>query len=205
MRYPLAPNPVFWTIQGEAHLRGFQMAFVRLGGCSVGCANCDTNYKVDGRATAAEIVEMVRAVSPVDDRDGWVWITGGEPSDHDLRPLLGELKRAGFSTAVASSGVRRIIAPVDWLSISPHSAEPGAFVQRYGNEIKLVDGLGGLSLEDWAAAWPDDRTDFMYRYVQPEWRDDGECPESLARCKAFMRTRPRWSLSRQDHKHWAVA
>ncbi len=50
MRYPLAPDPIFWTLQGEGHLRGFQMAFIRLGGCSVGCVQCDTYYKVDSRA-----------------------------------------------------------------------------------------------------------------------------------------------------------
>lgn len=205
MRYPLSPNPIFWTIQGEGHLRGFQMAFVRLAGCSVGCAQCDTDYRVDSRADEAEIVDRIRAVCPQGDRDWWVWITGGEPTDHDLRPLLAALKQAGFSTAVASSGARRVIPPVDWLSISPHTTDPGKFLQRYGNEIKIVDGLGGLTLDAWGEAWPDDRTDFLYRYVQPLWRDGAECPDSLARCKEFLRTRPRWSLSRQDHKYWGVA
>lgn len=205
MRYPLAPNPIFWTIQGEGHLRGFQMAFVRLAGCSVGCAQCDTDYRVDGRATEDEIADRVRSVIPSGDRDGWVWVTGGEPTDHDLRPLLAALKRGGLSTAVATSGTRRLIAPVDWVSVSPHCAGPGGFQQRYGNEIKLVDGLGGLSLDQWHEAWPDDRTDFMYRYVQPLWKDGTECPESMARCKAFLVAHPRWSLSRQDHKYWNVA
>lgn len=45
MKYPLSLNPIFWTIQGEAHLRGFQMCFVRLAGCSVGCEHCDTDYR----------------------------------------------------------------------------------------------------------------------------------------------------------------
>lgn len=205
MRYPLSRNPVFWTIQGEGHLRGFQMTFVRLAGCSVGCAQCDTDYKVDSRATADEIVDMVTEVQPAGDRDAWVWITGGEPTDHDLRPLLRELKVRGFSTALATSGVRRVIAPVDWLSVSPHGADRGAFLQRYGNEIKIVDGLNGLSLEQWASAWPDADTDFMYRYVQPLSVDKVEDPASLARCLAFLRHRPRWSLSRQDHHAWGVA
>jgi organic radical activating enzyme len=208
MRYALAPDPIFWTLQGEGHLRGFQMAFVRLAGCSVGCAQCDTNYRVDSRATEDEILERVRAVVPDGDRDGWVWITGGEPSDHDLRPLLGALKGAGFSTAVVSSGVRRIIPPIDWLSISPHSADPVKFQQRYGSELKIVDGLGDLDLDAFYEAWPDDKTDFMYRYVQPLWVGDpqtgGEDPASVERCKAFLKKHPKWALSRQDHKHWGV-
>jgi 7-carboxy-7-deazaguanine synthase len=203
-RYPLAPDPVFWTLQGEGHLRGFQMAFVRLAGCSVGCHECDTDYRVDSRATAEEIVDRVIDVMPPGDRDGWVWITGGEPTDHDLRPLLSSLKARGLSTAVATSGVRRFIPPVDWLSVSPHSAARELFQQRYGSELKLVDRLNGLDLEHWAEQNPDDESDFMYRYVQPSSRDGVEDPDSLARCLAFLRRRPRWALSRQDHRWWRV-
>jgi organic radical activating enzyme len=208
MKYPLAPNGVFWSIQGEGHLRGFQMSFVRLAGCSVGCSGCDTNYSVAERLTEAEIVARVATVRPAGDRDAWVWITGGEPTDHDLRPLLGALKAAGHSTAVATSGAARMIPPVDWLSVSPHSSAPGAFLQRYGNEVKLVDGLNGLHLEEWAEAW-DGQADFFYRYVQPlsESGPAGyvEDPASLARCLAFLKRRPRWALSRQDHHAWKVA
>ena len=210
LRYALAPNGVFWSIQGEAHLRGFQMTFVRLAGCSVGCPQCDTNYSVAARATAPEVVDLVRGVQPPGDRDGWVWITGGEPTDRDLRPLLGALKGAGYSTALATSGVNRMIPPVDWLSVSPHSSDPARFQQRYGNEVKLIDGLHGLDLEQWADQW-DREIDFMYRYVQPISRRDAtntrwvESPESLARCLGFLRRHPRWALSRQDHHHWSVA
>lgn len=202
IRYALSPNPIFWTIQGEGHLRGFQMAFVRLAGCSVGCPQCDTNYRVDSRADVGDIVGRVEAVTPATSRDRWVWITGGEPTDHDLVPLLRGIRSAGMSTALATSGVRRFIPPVDWLSVSPHSNE---LAQRYGSEIKIVDGLFGLSLERWHADNPDDSTDFMYRYVQPLSIDGVEDKASLDRCLEFLRTRPNWSLSRQDHKHWGVA
>lgn len=204
VKYPLAPNPIFWTIQGEGHLRGFQMAFLRLAGCSVGCAQCDTDYRVDTKADADEIVARVVSAIPLDDRDNWVWITGGEPTDHDLRPLLRALKQCGLSTAVATSGSKRLIPPVDWLSVSPHSYAATSFQQRYGNELKLTDGLNGLDLEVWYELWPDNDTDFMYRYVQPLWEDGRENPESLERCKAFLKKHPRWALSRQDHKYWGM-
>jgi organic radical activating enzyme len=200
--YPLAKDGVFWTLQGEGHLRGFQMAFVRLAGCSVGCAECDTDYRVDSRASADDIVMRLGDVTPEQSRDRWVWITGGEPTDHDLVPLLRALRASRFSVAIASSGSRRMIPPVDWLSVSPHG---NALVQRYGSEIKLVDGLGGLDLERWHAENPDDSNDFMYRYVQPLSIDGVESKSSLQRCLDFLRTRPNWSLSRQDHRHWSVA
>lgn len=207
--YSLAPSGIFWTIQGEGHLRGFQMAFVRLAGCSVGCPGCDTDFTVAERVDVEAIVDRLASVIPPGGRDRWVWVTGGEPADRDLRPLLTGLKSAGMSTAVATSGVKRVIPPVDWLSVSPHSADPSKFQQRYGSEIKLADGLNGLSLNEWYAAFPDDQTDFMYRYVQPLWIGDAqsgrEDPESLRRCLAFLRGHPNWALSRQDHKAWGVA
>ena len=215
--YPLAPRGLFWSLQGEGHLRGFQMGFVRLAGCSVGCASCDTDYSVAEKVPAEEITRRAFLEWP-HDRDQWVWITGGEPTDHDLGPLLKELRKSGYSTALATSGARRMIPPVDWLSVSPHSIEPEKFMQRYGSEIKLVDGLNGMDLEAWAAEW-DGKIDYMYRYVQPlslpvrETTDSTtgrarvyrEDPYSLERCLAFLRRHPRWALSRQDHHHWGVS
>lgn len=202
-KYPLASPAIFWTIQGEGHLRGFQMVFVRLAGCSVGCAQCDTDYRVSHRADAMDIALAAGAVAKAS-RDRWVWITGGEPTDHDLRALLAALKVHGFSTAVATSGCNRLVPPVDWLSVSPHSADPAEFQQRYGSELKLTEGLNGMDLDAWHKEWPDDRTDFLYRYVQPLWKDGQEDPVSLARCLAFLECHPSWALSRQDHKHWKV-
>lgn len=208
MKYSISPNGIFWTFQGEGHLRGFQMAFVRLAGCSVNCAGCDTDYTIAEKLDTAEIITRLARVIPDGDRDKWVWITGGEPADRELRPLLSALKSEGYSTSVATSGVKRLIPPVDWLSVSPHSADPALFQQRYGNELKLADGLNGISLDDWYAAWPDDKTDFMYRYVQPLWIGDAktghEDRDSLGRCIDFLRKHSRWALSRQDHKHWNV-
>lgn len=205
-RYPIAPNGIFWSIQGEGHLRGFQMGFVRLAGCSVGCPQCDTNYSVARKLTAEEIVAEAEATWPKD-RDRWVWITGGEPTDHDLIPLLRAFGRE-HRVALATSGVRSFIPPVDWLSVSPHTLEPSRFKQRYVQELKLVDGLHGLSLDTWADAW-DGTVDVFYRYVQPlsVRTSTGfvEDPASLARCLAFLRKHPKWALSRQDHHVWSVA
>ena len=199
--YGIAPDGIFWSLQGEAHLRGFQMAFVRLAGCSVGCPQCDTDYSLHERLTVDAIVARVQEVTPAS-RDQWVWITGGEPADRNLLPLLTGLKRAGFSTAIATSGKHRVIPPCDWLSVSYHGGYP--LLQKYGNEIKLVDGLNGMDFDDFLSQYPDEHTDFLYRYVQPLWRDGAEDASSLRRCLEWLRSHPNWSLSRQDHKHWTM-
>lgn len=199
--YSLSKNPVFFSIQGEGHLRGFQMTFIRMAGCSVGCPNCDTDYAKDSEMSAEALAEWADKITPKEQRDRWIWITGGEPTDQNLNPLIKELRTRRFSIALATSGKRRFIPAVDWLSVSPHNLEA---VQLYGSEIKLVDGLNGLSLEDWVDAYPDSKTDFMYRYVQPLSIDNVESPESLERCLKFLKTNCNWALSRQDHHIWEV-
>ena len=203
MKYPLAPKGVFWSLQGEGHLRGFQMCFLRLAGCSVGCVECDTDYSVASKHSAEDLATLCDEATPQGALDRWVWITGGEPADHDLRPLIAALRAKRFSVAVATSGHKRVIPPVDWLSVSPHN--PDKVMQVYGSELKLVDGLGGLSLEDCLKRLP--WRGAMYRYVQPLWDVANDCEDdtSLQRCLEFLKAHPDWSLSRQDHKHWGVA
>jgi len=144
----------------------------------------------------AEIADWASRETPANARDRWAWITGGEPADHDLRPLISELRKERFSIAIASSGHKRFTPPVDWLSISPHGMEQ---VQMYGNEIKLVPGLGGLDPWEWCRRY-DATSDFWYRYVQPMEIDGKEI--NLDECKRFLADHPNWALSRQDHKHW---
>lgn len=203
MRYPLANNAIFWTIQGEGHLRGMQMCFVRLAGCSVGCAMCDTDYRRAEFATADEIAARAHELTPNETRERRVWITGGEPTDHDLTALIAALRARGFSIALATSGHRRVTAAVDWLSVSPH--DPARWVQTSGSEVKLVPGLNGFGIEHFRAAHADAETEFTYRYVQPLSRGKQEDPESLRVCLEFLKVNPNWALSRQDHHYWDVA
>ena len=100
--YKVAPNGVFWSIQGEAHLRGFPMAFLRLAGCSIGCPRCDTDYTVAETHSAEDLVEMVVDAFPERYRDRWVWITGGEPYDRPMRPLIVELRKKGICRSTAT-------------------------------------------------------------------------------------------------------
>jgi organic radical activating enzyme len=202
MEYALAPQGVYWSHQGEGHLRGFGMVFIRLAGCSVGCSQCDTDYTVKQKEKARTIAWLANNVTSPKVKDRWAWITGGEPGDFSLTPLINELRAERFSVAVATSGHKRLIPPVEWLSVSPHSVT--AFRQTYGNEIKLVDGLNGLDLEEFIRAYPDDTTDFFYRYVQPMSTNGVEDPASLERCKRFLLHHPNWALSRQDHNIWSV-
>lgn len=204
MTFALAPDPVFWTIQGEAHLRGFQMCFLRLAGCSVGCEQCDTNYSVAFRESADAIAWRVENATPKGAADRWVWITGGEPADvpqFNMRLLLNAIAARGFRIAIASSGSKPFIPPVDWLSISPHF-DDRPLAQPYGNEIKLVPGLNGFDPDKFLETNPGIR--FMYQYLQPLSANGEEDRDSLNFCLRWLEKHPNWSLSRQDHHYWKM-
>ena len=195
----LANPGVFWTYQGEAHLLGMGMAFVRLAGCSVGCPTCDTDYSVEGRYGVDEIVEAVETETP-DGADRWAFITGGEPTDQKQLPeLIQALKKSGHSVGLATSGVRKVRTPVDWLSVSPHSN--AELAQRFGHELKVVPGLNGF---DDVRAWireNESTVDFWFRYFMPHDAD----PDGVDVCLELAREFPRWGVTVQAHKLWGIA
>ncbi len=101
---------VFTSIQGEGHLTGKPMRFIRLAGCTVTqcplhpankarVGECDTDWKYktteDPERLAAEALDEVGP-------NGWVSITGGEPLDQPeaLSALIAELKRRGLQVNI---------------------------------------------------------------------------------------------------------
>lgn len=202
MIYPLAPNGIFWTLQGEGALVGEPMAFIRLAGCSVGCAGCDTDYRVARRVELELLVKEVQHVSHPSILNPWVWVTGGEPTDHDLGPLVGLLQTIGFKVALATSGIRRVDSlNLQWISVSPHSS---SIVQRTGHELKIVPHLNGLTwktISEEIVRWS-----FPYRYIQPLWRIDPDLEDgtNLKQCIDFVMTHPGWRLGMQAHKSWGL-
>jgi 7-carboxy-7-deazaguanine synthase len=122
---------VFTSIQGEGVSLGLPSVFVRLQGCSVGCAWCDTRYSWDpgkGRALSlAALVDEVRASAAEN-----VVVTGGEPLEHPaFAPLVVALHRTGKRVEVETAGVDVPPAvPVDQWNVSPKLASSGVPERR---------------------------------------------------------------------------
>lgn len=188
--YILARNGVFDTIQGEGILLGEPMTFIRLAGCSVGCVGCDTDYSFFRRASLKELLSEVLQLP----HRQYVWITGGEPTDHDLAPLISALRSEGRLVGLATSGIRTC-PDVDFLSVSPHSS-PDLLRIYAGDQINLVPTLGGLCLSDWES-WVS--RNFIRKYVTPF---NGTEVDS---CIGFVKRNPGWRLGFQAHLHWGVS
>lgn len=203
MNYPLAKNGVFLTIQGEGVMIGQPMIFVRLAGCSVGCALCDTDYKVSSRATAAEIVEQIRECA-AQTYSKAVWITGGEPLDHDLEPLVSAIRDAGFWVSIATSGHIRVPDRLRYwhqcrICVSPH--DPAKWVEMVGDELNIVPGLAGHSLAEFVDHMAKTPNAFRAKRVTP---CDG-IHGAVAECVDFVAKNCGWTLGVQAHKSWGVA
>lgn len=189
----LAPQGIFWTVQGEGYFAGEPMIFIRTAGCSVGCETCDTNYRFCMDLTEERIVEQCERLRDEHKRAKYVWITGGEPTDQDLTALNKALWSASFKPCLATSGIRKVEGPWWWLSVSPHTTD---FVQRSGAELKLVPQLNGLQLDELNL----DGLSFSYSYVQPM----AGSKSSLDACLEWLKTHPEYRMSPQNHKAWGL-
>ncbi len=199
--YALAPQGVFMTYQGEGVMLGEPMVFVRLAGCPVNCAGCDTNYTVTERLSPEQIAARVANVAY--DGTKWVWVTGGEPTIYDLVPLYRVIRTLGYRVALATAGIRPAQmglcwGGVDFLSVSPHASD--TWIHRNGDQLNLVPRLNGLRLEDMEPVLDECEKNFNYRFVTP---CEG-VPGSLDDCLRFLRRRKGYRLGVQAHKVWGL-
>jgi 7-carboxy-7-deazaguanine synthase len=98
----LSVNEIFYSIQGESTYAGKPCVFVRLAGCDLRCAWCDTAYAFhEGRRMSVdEVLRQVEAYgSPL------VEVTGGEPLlQDDVYPLMERLLDSGRTVLLETGG-----------------------------------------------------------------------------------------------------
>lgn len=137
---------IFAGFQGEGARMGFPSVFVRLAGCSLHCTFCDTKESWDAAAVDAQTVEVDEILHRVDHLrksipDAQVVITGGEPQEQLLSPLVNQLKDRGIFTAIETNGNHFQDLPLDWWAVSP-KPKSNYFIHRdlaqRASEIKLV-------------------------------------------------------------------
>ena len=105
----LTVTEIFRSIQGESTWAGHPCVFVRLSGCNLRCAYCDTRYAYGpGRPMSVqEIVAEAQAAGP-----GIAEVTGGEPLCQEETPeLLNALAATGRTVLLETNGT--VPLPVD--------------------------------------------------------------------------------------------
>lgn len=200
----------FTSIQGEGHLTGQMMRFIRLAGCSiVQCplhpsnksarGVCDTDWKYKAKESAQSLADT--ALSEVG-AGGWVSVTGGEPLDQSegLSSLVTELRKRNLRINMQTSGTRSVLFNLDWLTVSPKCAAP-FLTQNLGHELKLV--YSGQSDEEIIDYY--DKSKFWHYYLMPLWSDGSQnVSETIQAIGRLNKAGQNWKLTTQAHKWWKV-
>lgn len=221
MKFPIAEK--FKAPQGEGLYAGTPMAFIRLVGCSVGqkiCTACDTDFTKcheglgGGMFTVEELSEWVGNYEHV-------CLTGGEPLDRDVRPIIKEFSRRNVQVHVETSGTVRprwFTAPgylqdetvenpyrtystnMLWICVSPKPGYKEDMI-AIADEVKVIlgglgDGPGWPSVED-AVAWS---ANGKLVYIQPRNRILDINHAALEEALIVTEQHPNLRLSVQLHK-----
>jgi len=189
----------FYSIQGEGYNTGMPAYFIRLSGCSVGCAWCDTKitWSVEGgKMTSIDVIvnEVINSNSKN------VVITGGEPTMHNLSVLTDSLKKNGIKTFLETSGVNKITGSWDWICISPKIQRPPLNENLLlANELKVV--VGGQKYFLWAEENAEKVSPECKLFLQPEWIQHNDSTRMIIE---YIKLNPKWNLSVQIHKYLRI-
>lgn len=184
---------VFYSVQGEGTWTGTPAVFVRLAGCNLACAFCDTDYALKFVASVDDVVARVRAAGGA---CPMVILTGGEPlAQIQTQALIAALRADGRRVHIESNGTVAVALPSDvWLTVSPKERLDPAMAAR-ANEAKLI--VDKRIPHEWVAAFPMATPIFL----QPE----GNKPANVALAYAAVKEAPsRYRLSLQTHKFIGV-
>lgn len=141
---------IYKSLQGESTYAGLPCIFVRLTGCNLRCAWCDSEYTFQGgrKMSMQQVLDEVSQLSP---DGGLVEITGGEPmlQEREVVPLMQKLIEQDYEVLLETSGERPLHAvPGEVIKIvdvkCPDSGEGDTFrienldVLTSRDEVKFV-------------------------------------------------------------------
>ena len=187
-------NEIFCSLQGEGYNTGTASVFIRLSGCNLHCAFCDTRHEEGTMMSLPEIVEQVMLYP----KAPLIVLTGGEPSlwiDEDF--VMGLKQLTGKRIAIETNGTRPLPHGIDWVTLSPktglgNSGDLPVVLTRC-DELKVVYLGQDLSQYDSITA--------AHRYLQPCWvANPDQCRSNMQATVQAVLDHPEWRLSLQTHR-----
>ncbi len=134
-------SEIFRSLQGEGKNQGRACTFVRLTGCNLNCAWCDTRYARNGGTdfSVDVVAERIRHLGA--DR---VCITGGEPllQGSELLELLPRLQQSGAVIEIETNGT------IDFRPFQPYTSITMDVKCPSSGEQSRIDLLGSIRDSD---------------------------------------------------------
>jgi 7-carboxy-7-deazaguanine synthase len=215
-------NEVFPTIQCEATHTGTPAVFIRLQGCRVGCAFCDTKHTwqappanqvpldavlrkgatPESTFAVMETGDLVALVAAMAGAARLVVLTGGEPADHDLRPLSEALEAEGYHVQVETSGTSPLLVTrATWVTLSPKVNQAGGLVVLDEVLARADEIKHPTSTERHLRELQDLLARGRHRLGVPVWLQPlSQHPAATTRCAAWCQEFG-YRLSLQVHKY----
>ena len=187
-------NEIFHSLQGEGFNTGTASVFIRLSGCNLHCAFCDTQHEQGTMMSLPKIVGQVMQYpgAPL------IVLTGGEPSlwiDEDF--VTGLKQMTGKRIAIETNGTRPLPNGIDWVTLSPKTGlgESGDLpvVLTRCDELKVV--YLGQDLAQY------NNITASHRYLQPCWvSNESDRTRNMHDTVQAVLQHPEWRLSLQTHR-----
>lgn len=162
----LEVHSIFSTIQGEGPLAGTPAVFVRLSGCNLCCALCDTDYTSTRIKMSPDVLLDYVRKEASSDREGvnLIVLTGGEPFRQNLYPFVLQALANHWRVQIETNGTiyQEILCGCLPPSIvcSPKTPKIHPDLVRRADAYKYVMSAGKVDLDD---GLPTDVLDSGYR------------------------------------------
>ena len=196
-------NEIFYSLQGEGLRAGEASVFVRFSGCNLKCSlkksdispgffNCDTEFTSGREMGYAEIMDEVDSVA---NQCQWIVLSGGEPALQVDKHLVAAAHDRGYKVAIETNGTRHLPEHIDWVTVSPKTAEHTILVRKC-DEVKYLRAAG-MSI-------PKTSIEASHYLISPIFDAGMVSMGDLRHCIQLVKDNPKWRLSVQQHNMWEV-
>ena len=184
-------NEIFYSLQGEGYHTGKAAIFVRLSGCNLRCAFCDTKHETFQEYTDEDILNEIAGYPT-----RHLIFTGGEPALQLSATTISFFKKHGYYIQVETNGTRELPAGIDWITCSPkfEFCRQAEVRLTHIDELKVVyDGSNDMTCYN--------KIEAQNYALQP--CDTGNAARNahiIQQTVDYILSHPKWRLSLQTHK-----